>query len=152
VQILGRGAAGAKLTISARPVSGAVPTFSIVDSTGQPVKLPAGTPSAPRPISAVVGVDGTFVANLSLPPGAWDVSVAAPGGGAPLVRRVTVRSAAGLSGTLVMRWGTVVYRDRPGWYPQSGCVGRHQPARAADRHRGEERAAHPPRATPGPSM
>jgi len=28
----------------------------------------------------VVGVDGTFVANLSLPPGAWDVSVAAPGG------------------------------------------------------------------------
>lgn len=123
VQILGRGAAGAKLTISARPVSGAVPTFSIVDSTGQPVKLPAGTPSAPRPISAVVGVDGTFVANLSLPPGAWDVSVAAPGGGAPLVRRVTVRSAAGLSGTLVIGGGpSYIEIDQDG-IPKAGVSG-----------------------------
>ena len=123
LQVLGRGAAGTKLTITARAVSGSAPTFNIVDSNGQPVKLPAGIPPAPRPISAVVAADGTFAASLSLAPGAWDVSVATADSGALLLRRVTVSGAAGLSGTLVIGGGPSYLEIDQDGIPKAGVSG-----------------------------
>lgn len=124
LKVTGRGTAGAKLTVSARLVSAAKPTFTVTDANGRPVKLPAAAQASPRPVTVQVAADGTFSATMTLPPGTWNVSVAGPGGaGTPVVRRVTVTSAAGLSGALAISGGpSYIEIDQDG-KPKAGVSG-----------------------------
>lgn len=124
LKVSGRGAAGSKLALTAKLVSAAKPTFIVTDANGRPVKLPAAAQASPRQGTVQVAADGTFSATMSLAPGTWDVTIAAQGGArAPVVRRVTVASAAGLAGVLAIGGGPSyleIYQDGK---PKAGVSG-----------------------------
>ncbi len=100
VAISGTAADGTTLTVSAALVSAATPSFTVVNANGEAVSLKPKTPLASPAQLRASG--GAFAGTLELAPGTWDLTVAAPGGGTPVTRRVTVRAPAGLKGKVTI--------------------------------------------------
>lgn len=96
VAIAGSAAPGAAISVTPTLVTPAPATFAVVDgANGTPVQLAPQGAEAPAPLQLPAAADGTFAAELALPPGTWDLLVAEPGG-TTLTRRTTISPAAGL--------------------------------------------------------
>lgn len=149
VTVTGTATAAAVLRIEARLVSAAAPGFTVSTAAGAVVKVPTPGPGTVVAASATAGGDGAFTARLVLAAGTWQIGVipaasASPSPGAsttttpaasasavasPSVsRRVTVRAAAGLSGSVAVAKGPsylVVLQDN---VPLAGVSGHTIPA------------------------
>ena len=99
-QVTGTAAAGTQVTVDARLATPAAPNFSATDGLGQTVSV--RTPPAGKRVDARVtaGPDGTFAASLALAPGSWDLTVSGGGSAKPVARRLVIRAAPSLTGTL----------------------------------------------------
>jgi cytoskeletal protein RodZ len=99
-RVTGTMSAGGTVLIQARLVAPAAPNFSVTDGLGRQVK--ARVPSAGKLVEArsTAGADGAFTATLALAPGTWDLTVSASGSQAPGARRINVKAAPSLTGTL----------------------------------------------------
>jgi cytoskeletal protein RodZ len=106
LKVSGIAPADAKVTLSAKLVDAAAPSFKIESLGGAQVRIPRDDPAAPDPQTVTAGADGAFSASLALPPGTWDVRISLEGGNEPVMRRVTVQAASGLHGILRVRGGT----------------------------------------------
>jgi len=104
VPVAGTGAPGTALALTAALVTAPTPTFAVADPAGTPVPIAPTPPTAPPPATLGVDTAGAFTGSLAVPPGVWDVSVAAAGG-EPVTRRVTVDPGAGLAGSLRLEGG-----------------------------------------------
>ena len=96
-----------RVVITPTLVEAARPAFTVTSSTGQPVQSPAATPAPPAPLELTTQ-DGGFRGSLPLPPGVWDLTIAAtPEEGDPVeeTRRVTIAAPAGLTVRLEVRGG-----------------------------------------------
>jgi cytoskeletal protein RodZ len=121
VAISGTAADGVTVTASAALVSAAPPSFSVVDANGTAVSFKPRTPLA-SPVHLKAS-GGAFAGSLGLSPGTWDLTVGAPGGAAPVIRRITVRPPAGLTGKLtVTRAESYLELDEDG-QPKAGVSG-----------------------------
>jgi cytoskeletal protein RodZ len=138
VTVAGTVAPGASVTVRATLIGAPIPSFEILNLANQPVTVPPWSPTAPDPVSVSSDLAGQFSVPLPLGIGTWELRVSAPGatpsaapsGAAPVetIRRVTVVSAAGLSGTLEIRDGpTTVELDEDG-APRAGVGGQEQDA------------------------
>jgi cytoskeleton protein RodZ len=105
VEVAGRVAPDARLSVSAKLVEAADPTIRIVSLTGEEVRLPSRTPPAPESLRLTADTQGEFSGSLSLAPGTWDLTLTA-GDAEPVVRRVKVAVQSGLHGTLMVRGGS----------------------------------------------
>jgi cytoskeletal protein RodZ len=106
VEVSGTAAPGSRVVITARATEAAPATFRVTTLTGQNVSVRSSPPSAAEPLTLTTDDGGTFSGSLQLPPATWRIEVAAqdaPDDAEPIVRRVTVQVAAGLSGTLRLR-------------------------------------------------
>jgi cytoskeletal protein RodZ len=106
LKVSGTAPPGAKVTLSAKLVDAAAPSFKVVSLAGDQVRIPRASPAAPDPLTVSAGADGAFSASIALAPGSWEVRASAEGASAPVVRRVTVQPTAGLRGVLSVRGGT----------------------------------------------
>ena len=99
-RVTGTAPTGTQVSVQARLVSASAPNFTVTDGLGGRVTV--RTPAAGKRVDAATtaGSDGTFSVNLALAPGSWDLTVAAAGSATPGTRRVVVKPAAGLTGTL----------------------------------------------------
>jgi len=104
VPVAGTAGPAAQIVLSAVLVTPATPTFAVTDETGATVPIQPQAPTAPEPASVAADAAGAFSGSLALAPGTWDVVVTAPET-EPITRRVAVRPAAGLSGTLTLDGG-----------------------------------------------
>jgi len=99
-RVTGTAPAGTQVSVQARLAAAAAPNFTVTDGIGQRVVVRA-PPTGKRVDGTVTAAaDGTFSVNLALAPGSWDLTVAAGGSAAPGTRRVVVKPAGGLTGTL----------------------------------------------------
>ena len=99
-RVTGTAPAGTQVSVQARLVTAAAPNFIVTDGLGQRVvvrKLPTGKRVDS---TATAASDGTFSVNVALAPGTWDLTLAASGSATPGTRRVVVKPAAGLTGSL----------------------------------------------------
>jgi cytoskeletal protein RodZ len=100
VRVTGTAPAGTQVSVQARLVTAAAPNFTVIDGLGQRVVVRT-LPTGKRVDStATAASDGTFSVNVALAPGTWDLTLAAGGSASPGTRRVVVKPAAGLTGTL----------------------------------------------------
>jgi len=100
IRVTGTAAAGTKVAVNARLVSATAPNFTVTDGLGSRIAVPVPAVGKQANATATAGTDGTFAVNMTLAPGTWDLTVAAAGSTSPAARRVIVKAAAGLSGTL----------------------------------------------------
>jgi len=99
-RVTGTASAGIQVSVQARLAATAAPNFTVTDGLGQRVVVRA-LPTGKRVDGTVTAAsDGTFSVNLALAPGTWDLTAAAGGSAASGTRRVIVKPAAGLTGTL----------------------------------------------------
>ena len=102
--VAGSGAPGTTLTLTATLITAPTPTFAVTDAAGTTVAISPALPAAPAPATLGIDAAGAFGGSIALAPGTWDVTVT-PAAGEPVIRRVTVQPAAGLSGTLLLDGG-----------------------------------------------
>ncbi len=130
VTVAGSVPPGASVTVRAALIGAPNPSFEILNLAGQPVAVPPWSPAAVEPASVSADLAGQFSVPLTLGIGTWELRVSAtgaspspaPSAAAPVetIRRVTVVSVAGLSGTLEIRDGpTYLELDEDG-VPQAG--------------------------------
>jgi transcriptional regulator with XRE-family HTH domain len=123
VDLRGTAAPGTALRVSASFVGPAPATFRVESLGGDQVPLPTRQPHAPPATDVTAGAAGTWQADLRLPAGSWDVSVAPAGGGDAVTRRVTVGQRDGLTGSLqVIDNASYVELDQDG-RPKRGVSG-----------------------------
>ncbi|HEY7738303.1 MAG TPA: helix-turn-helix domain-containing protein [Candidatus Limnocylindria bacterium] len=149
VTVAGSAAPGASVTVRPALVGAPTPSFEITNLAGQTVRVPAWSPVAPDPVAVSTDLDGSFSMSLSLGIGTWELraSAAAPAASgaasAPpaveTIRRVTVVSAAGLSGTLEVRDATAAIVIEEDGVPKAGVSGTDQPAGTQLTLRADER-------------
>jgi cytoskeletal protein RodZ len=106
VELAGMAAPDSEVTVAAKLVDAAAPTFRIVSLTGEDVRLPSRAPSAPKPVKLTADGKGKFSGSLSLAPGSWDLTLTGGDDAEPIVRRVKVAVQSGLDGTLTVRGGS----------------------------------------------
>ena len=105
VPVTGTAAPGESLAVTAVLVSAQTPTFSVTDAGGGAVEIEPAAPATPEAVSLTADATGAFSGSLSLPTGAWDVTVTSAST-EPLTRRVTVVPGAGLTVTLRLDGGS----------------------------------------------
>lgn len=98
--VAGTAASGTKVSVSARLASAAAPNFTVTDGIGRPVVVRPPAAGKRVDTTATAASDGTFAVSLTLAAGTWDLTVAASGATSPAARRVVVKPAAGLAGSL----------------------------------------------------
>jgi cytoskeletal protein RodZ len=123
VTIAGTGAPGGKLTATAKATGAAPPTFSVVDGAGRKVAVKPAAPAAPKPLAIEIGADGSFSANLSLPPGSWELTVASGDGTNSVVRNLSVAPGKGLSGSAAVAGGASYLEVEEDGKRKSGVYG-----------------------------
>lgn len=120
VALSGAAPDGTTLTVSAKLVSAAAPSFSIVDANSAAV-----TPKSTTPLPAALHLKaaaGVFAGSVGLAPGTWDLTVTAVGA-APVTRRVKVPPPSGLTGKLaVTKAQSYIEIDEDG-QPKAGVSG-----------------------------
>jgi cytoskeletal protein RodZ len=99
VPLAGSAPAGAAITVEASLVEAPPIGFTVTDASGTAVAVDPQPPAPPAPVSLTSGADGSFSGELVLPAGTWELTVGADGV-EPIVRRVSVAQAAGLTGRL----------------------------------------------------
>jgi cytoskeletal protein RodZ len=104
VAISGTGAPATTVSVSATLVTPAVPDFLVTTPSGAPVDIGSAAPAAPAPLSLTAAADGTFVGQLPLAAGVWDLSVSDDSADT-LSRQVTVAPSGGLTATLQISGG-----------------------------------------------
>jgi cytoskeleton protein RodZ len=129
VTVAGTAVPGASVTVRPALVGAPTPSFEVTSLAAQTVTLPPWSPTAPDPATVSADLDGAFSLSLDLGIGTWELRVSAATPAATgesaveTIRRVTVVSAAGLSGTLEVRDGpTTVVLEEDG-RPRSGVSG-----------------------------
>jgi cytoskeletal protein RodZ len=120
VAVTGSAPGGTSVTVTARLVTAGKPGFSIRTLAGDAITVPAARPGQTVVSRLTAGTDGTFFGSLVLAPGSWDISVGT--GEAP--HRVTVTSAAGLTGSLLVSGGRSYLLVLQDGTPLSGVSGR----------------------------
>src|SRR5439155_9358834 len=98
VALRGTALAGTQVSVSARLIAAGAPGFSITTKFGQKISVPAQRAGTTVTAKATATTSGEFSASVNLAPGTWDLTVN-PG---TITRLVSVRSAAGLHGTLTV--------------------------------------------------
>jgi transcriptional regulator with XRE-family HTH domain len=124
VEVAGTAAPGAEVTVSARLVNAAAPTIRIVSLTGENVRLPNRSPSAPKPLTLTADGQGEFNGSLSVAPGTWDLTLTAGDDAEPIMRRVKVAVQSGLHGTLSVRGGSSYLELDEDGQPKRNASGR----------------------------
>lgn len=99
VTISGTGEPNGIVQASATLVEAATPTFIVTNIAGDDVDIDSAEPAAPDPVDLTADAGGAFTGSLTLRPGTWDVTLTAAGG-EPVVRRVTIGPAEGLTGRI----------------------------------------------------
>ena len=99
-RVTGTAPAGTQVSIRARLVTAAAPNFTVTDGLGQRVAVRTQPAGKRVDTTATAGADGTFSVNIALAPGTWDLTLAAGSTATQGSRRVVVKPAAGLTGTL----------------------------------------------------
>lgn len=123
VPVAGTAGPASQIVLSAALVTPATPTFAVTDGSGATVPIQPEAPTAPEPASVAADAAGAFTGSLALAPGTWDVVVTAPET-EPITRRVAVRPAAGLSGTLALDGGDSYLEVDQDGVPLDGVSGR----------------------------
>ena len=145
VTVAGTAVPGASVTVRPVLVGAPTPSFEVTSLAAQAVTVPPWSPTAPDPATVSADLDGTFSVTMDLGIGTWElrVSAATPVATAEpaveTIRRVTLVSAAGLSGTLEVRDApTTVVLEEDG-RPRAGVSGGDLPAGTQLTLRADER-------------
>jgi cytoskeletal protein RodZ len=106
LRVNGTAPAGVRVTLSAKLLDTAPPSFRVQSLAGDRVRIPRADTAVPDSQTVSAGADGAFSASMALAPGTWEIRASPEGASDPIVRRVTVQPASGLHGVLRVRGGT----------------------------------------------
>jgi cytoskeletal protein RodZ len=123
-RVTGTAPAGTQVSVQARLVTAAAPNFTVTDGVGQRVVVRTQPAGKRVDSTATAASDGTFSVNLALAPGTWDLTLAAGGSAASGTRRVIVKPATGLTGTLQVAGSPSYIELLQDNVPQSSVSGR----------------------------
>ena len=122
VPISGTASASAPISVTATLVEPPPPNFAVTDAAGRAIDIAPSDPSPPKPISLEADQSGAFAGEISLRPGAWDVTVTVEGAD-PVVRRVQVQPGAGLRATIRLVGGDSYLELEEDGTPVAGLSG-----------------------------